>query len=323
MNKSTFNRESILHYYMYLIFFAVLFIVLSIFYSINRKCELFENIKADVGNFICEYFYNYAKSILKREDFVFSKHESILLKDLPTQIPFNQSLLNLLLEKNINIEKLETIGANTLWECNENYAMDIWTVLRPTIHRILEKAIEQSGLKREPLSTIIHFRCADTPFIKHPNYFLQKYSFFKECLDQINPSEKHIVLMNCSKHKSEQKDQESCSSYIEKLSSYFKSEGYSVEIRCKTNAEDFADLFYAHAVISTGGSFSFMSGFFGKGKFLSTEHILNGKSCTTNECNAVFVRGHNIMHEEVESYYDIDSVYSLLTAPLSTQQKRM
>ncbi len=125
--------------------------------------------------------------------------------------------------------------------------------------------------------------------------------------------------MNCSTHLSNKQDQDACASYIHHLSSYLESLGYKVIIQCKTNVEDFADMFYADAVISTGGSYSFMSGFFGMGKFISTEHILDKATCTTNECNDIFVRGYNIMHEDIDSYHDIDKVYALLSAPFSIQ----
>jgi hypothetical protein len=235
------------------------------------------------------------------------------LKELPTHIPFRSDLADQFKEKNVTLEKVRSIQGVALWECTSDLNMVIFQILKPTIHGLLDKALIQSGLKREPLSTVIHFRCADTPFIKHPNYYLQKYSFFKESLEKINAPDKTVTLMNCSTHLSKKEEQDACASYVKHLSDYLESIGYQVNIRCNTNVEDFADLFYAKAVISTGGSYSFMSGFFGKGLFLSTEHIINGNTCTANECNDIFIRGHNLFHEEVDSYYQVDKVYTLLS----------
>jgi hypothetical protein len=251
-------------------------------------------------------------SICKKEDFHYSSNTNVLLKYLPTTIPFDPKLYQQFHEKHITVEWLTKELDVALWVCNENKNMDLWELLKPTVHSILQSAIEKSNLVSSP-GTIIHFRCADTPFIKHQSYRLQHYSFFKYCLELIHPINKRVVLMNCSTHLSGKEEQKSCSEYIERLSSYLNSLGYRVEKQCKTNGEDFADLFQAEAVISTGGSFSFMSGFFGKGKFLSAEHTIDDRICDRPKCLDTFMKGYNIPHENVESYHDIDDVYALLT----------
>ena len=70
--------------------------------------------------------------------------------------------------------------------------------------------------------------------------------------------------------------------------------------------EDFATMFYAPATISTGGSFSFMSAFFGKGSFITapSEPIQDCKKCG-------FIKPqYNIEHDDVSSYYDMDEMKS-------------
>lgn len=299
------------------IFIAMTLLILTMF--IRCTSEPFENVKEDVGNYVSDYFHVYAKSICNKKDFEYQKTESPFLKELPIHIPFRQDLLDAFKKKHITLELLNTSAGNTLWECIEDYKIELWTILRPTVQSILESAFEKSGLKRNSIPIIIHFRCADTPFIKHRNYYLQKYSFFKECLEKLNMNEKEIVLMNCSTHLSKEEDQNACSSYTEKISDYLHKLGYTVKVQCKTNLEDFADIFYAKAVISTGGSFSFMSGFFGKSTFISTEHNIGGKTCTVPLCSETFIKNHNILHDQVETYYDIDKVYQLLSATPPSQ----
>jgi hypothetical protein len=274
--------------------------------------EGFDNIHEHIGNYLISYVYDYTKSICEEKDFSYKRTESQFLKHLPTHIPFNKTLSAQFKEKGITLEKLNFSDVS-LWECTEDIKMNILDILKQTVHSILDNALVESGLKRRPLNTLIHFRCADTPFSKYHIYYLQRYPFLKESLEKINPPDKTVTLMNCSTHLSKKEEQDACALYTKYMSDYLESIGYHVNVRCNTNLEDFADMFYAKAVISTGGSYSFMSGFFGHGQFLSTEHILNGKTCTTKECDAIFIRGHNIMHHEVESYYDVDKVHTLLS----------
>ena len=292
------------------ILFCILLLILTIIMK-PKWIESFENISEDVGNYMSKYFYHYAVSICKQEDFVFEYNPNVILKHLPTKIPFRPDLYEKFKEKQITLELLGTILDIYLWACKENSMANIWIILKPTIHQIMKEAIEKSGLDRGS-KTYIHFRCADTPFIKHVSYCLQRYEFFKDCLEKINPIDKKVTLMNCSTHLSNEKDQAACSLYVDKLADYLKGIGYKVETQCKTNGEDFADLFNAKGVISTGGSFSFMSGFFGKGLFLSTDHSVDHKSCDLDECKTTFLKGYNISHDDVESYHDVDNVYSLL-----------
>ena len=288
---------------MYL-FLSVLLIIGCIFFTLYKAKEPFENTKEDIGNYMSKYFYHYALSVCNQEDFHYAPHTDLLLKYLPESIPFRPELHRAFQEKGITIEKIKQMNDDYLWECRESWTMDLWTLLKPIIQPLLQKAIEKSGLVSDP-KTIIHFRCADTPFIKHVSYLLQRYGFFKEGLKDVADT---ITLMNCSAHRSGKEDQEACSRYVDLLTKYLNSLGYTVESQCKTNVEDFADLFQAKRVISTGGSFSFMSGFFGKGIFKTTEH----STCDSPECESIFIRGYNIPHEQVESYHDTDQVYTLL-----------
>ena len=300
---------------MYVIILCLFCILAIILYQKTlRMIEGFVNIPENIGNYLAAYLYNYSISICEEKDFFYKKSESDFLKYLPNHIPFNPILCEQFKEKGITLEKLRSYLDVSLWECTEDSKMTLLHLLKPFFHSILDNALVESGLKKTPLNTVIHFRCADTPFVKHPVYFLQRYLFFKEALEKINPPDKKVTLMNCSTHLSKIEEQDACALYTKHISEYLESIGYDVNVRCNTNIEDFADIFYANVVISTGGSYSFMSGFFGDGIFLSTEHILEGNTCKTKECDDVFIRGHNIMHHEVESYYDVNKVHSLLSS---------
>ena len=115
--------------------------------------------------------------------------------------------------------------------------------------------------------------------------------------------------MSCNFHKSNDHILELCRIYSKSLQYYLKKHNYNSEIICNSNIDDLATLFYAPAVISTSSSFSFMSGFFGNGVFVTTEHAQNTEC---NSCNDIMLYNYNLPHEKVDSYYDTDIVIAQL-----------
>lgn len=273
--------------------------------------EGFDNIPENIGNHLCDYFYKYILTVCDQKDFSHPvESSSDIIRHLPTFIPFNRELYQTLKEKGITSELVKTECSSCIWYCKKQWIFNMWNTLRPIIHKIIDDALKDSGLHVESKYPIIHFRCADTPFVKHPEYFFQKYAFFKTALDNYKDNNKRVILMSNSTHLSENKEQEACSKYTNMLKKYIQSIGYECTIQSKTNVEDFADLFYAPYVISTGSSFSFMAGFFGKGTFISTEHCSENDRCDVNA--NVFIKGFNIHHSKINSYYDTDIVETIL-----------
>lgn len=167
------------------------------------------------------------------------------------------------------------------------------------------------------LYPVIHFRCADTPFIRHPRYHFQKYEFYKTALNKIkndkNISYDKVILLSCTSHNSNDKNKTCCNTYSNSLSSYLKYINYNSIIECKTYVEDFATLFYAPAVISIGSSYSFMSGFFGNGIFISGGHleeIDDTHKCTS--CDDWLLTNYDIKHKNIDDYYDTYNVIAKL-----------
>lgn len=272
--------------------------------------ECFYNSSSQLGNTICSYFYDYAISVCNKEDFTCETGNYKIIKDLPTFIPFNIDLYNKFQENNITSDLIKLKCTMCLWHCNEQWIYDFWIIMKPTIHKILNNAIIKSNLKNNIKYPIIHFRCADVPFVKHPEYYLQKYDFFKTALEKIPFNEnKTVIIMYYLNHLADENKINACNIYLNNLVEYINNLGYNCKLQSKENYEDFADLFNAPYVISTGGSFSFMSGFFGQGTFISTEHCENSTNCCEN-CN-VFLKNYNIPHNLIDSYYDIDNVEAI------------
>jgi hypothetical protein len=302
----------------YLIIIAILlFIVYTyIFPKHHIVFESFENIHENIGNYLSNYYYKLFISILQQQDFVFeSPSNAIFLNKLPQNIPFIQNIqiYDALTKNNITYDGYKSYESVSFWEFRNKSSDVIHTTMKPVMHTIIKNALTDSGLHDGMnTNTVIHFRCADTPFEKNFHYHFQRYQYFKDALEKIENENKTIVLLYNNTHLSDEKQKNTCNIYVKKLTEYLESHGYIIDVQSKTNVEDFATMFFAPAVISTSSSFSFMSGFFGNGQYIQPT-FFNGdyvEQCT--DCSDFILKGYNISHKNVDDYHDIDTVYKLL-----------
>ena len=306
----------------------LLLCIMAVFYIQNRTVETFDNIKVDIGNELSYYFYHLGLCILQKKDFEYNNlvtnknstmQEHFFFNALPTYIKYEFDTIhdcfikNGLSNENIH-EKMGLIfDGLTAFELFNNDRYLFWNCMKPLVHKILDDGFQKSGLTKDIENPIIHFRCADTPFLRYSGYHLQYYSFFKEALENIAKKTKKQInkvdLMSCVSHKANETEKQSCSTYANSLQEYLNNNGYQTEIVCNSNIDDFAAMFYAPAVISTWSSFSFISGFFGNGIYISTEGD-KGKLCSM--CEDVTLYGYNLPHELVTDYNNTDDVVKLL-----------
>jgi hypothetical protein len=295
----------------------ILFIFVIQYIAIRTNYfESFENIHENIGNYLSNYYYQLFICILQRQDFVFeSPSNATFLNKLPQKIPFIQNIqiYDALTKHNITYDAYRNYESTAFWEFRNRRSEFIHNTMKPLMHHIIKNALIESGLHSGMnTNTVIHFRCADTPFEKNFHYHFQRYQYFKDALEKIENENKTIVFLYNNTHLSNESQQNTCNIYVEKLTEYLESIGYKVNIQSKTNVEDFATMFFAPAVISTSSSFSFMSGFFGNGQYIQPT-FFNGdyvEQCT--DCSDFILKGYNISHREVEDYHDIDTVYKLL-----------
>jgi hypothetical protein len=298
----------------------IIIFILIIILTIPQVSEYYNNLKLDVGNQICIYFYRLGLAILQKKNFnnvttTYTIYDDIFFfKSLPTFIKYEfDDIYNCLISKDVTYDNFSNIDPHSIWELRDNRRIHFWTCMKPLVHKILDNTFKNCGLYKNVNYPIIHFRCADTPFIKHFAYHFQYYSFFKKALEKIsiklNKKYDNLYIMSCSFHKSNDHIMELCNTYSNSLRYFLKKHNYNSEIICNSNIDDLATLFYAPAVISTSSSFSFMSGFFGNGVFITTENAQNS-DCTA--CNDIMLYNFNLSHEKVDSYYDTDIVIAQL-----------
>ena len=189
--------------------------------------------------------------------------------------------------------------------------------MKPFIQKILDEALTKSDNIKTVDSPIIHFRCADTPFVRNPDYALQKHCFFKRALEDIQQKlqqkYKDVIILSYINHRADENQANACTKYVGFLKKYLEDLQYRVDIQSETSLEDFATIFYAPASISTSSSFSFMAGFFGKGLFISTTNgFFEGKQERCLDCGSWVYKGYNLNHKDVNDYLNTDDVLNLL-----------
>jgi hypothetical protein len=295
---------------MYYIIYGLIILILLIIYTSYISYESYENAPIDIGNVLSIYYYNLVSSILKKEDFNYS-NEAIFIKDFPKFIKFNETIYNEFINNNITIDDIVNIENSAFWNTQTYKLQKIHYIMKPTINKIFDDTFKSLNLKKEIKYPIIHFRCADTPFIKHKHYYFQKYRYFDESIKEIeNKIGKitDITILACFDHLSNNENKSACNIYSTKLKEHLNN--YNIHIECNSNVDDFVSMFYAPAVISTISSFSFMSGFFGNGIYIQPNTMINNNE-ECSECDNKY-KGYNIPHNKVNDYHNIDEVYKLL-----------
>ena len=301
---------------LFIIIILIIIILLIIILSIKKE-SFNNNVSLNVGNELSTYFFNLGKAIINQEDFKYKKYDDVFFKDLPSEIKVDnyKDIYNCFIKNNITLQFFNHNSGDGVWECSNKNKEIYNKCMKPIINKILNETFIKSNLVKNVDSVIIHFRCADVPFNKWYPYHFQKYKYFKDALDEIKKTidiTKVIILYN-NTHLSNEKNMNACDIYVNELKKYIVNLGYNVNIESYSNIDDFAMMFYAPAVISTHSSFSFMSGFFGMGKFISAGHFYElGTIEKCDNCDDWLYKGYDLLHKDVINYYDTETVIKQL-----------
>jgi hypothetical protein len=293
---------------------------------------LYDNQKIDIGNALCQYFYYLGLAILQKQDFnnpfKYDFKNNFFFESLPNYIKYEfDDIYNCLTSKGIKYENFSKKWDVSTWGLANIEELNFWKCMKPLVNKILDETFKKCGLEKKIDYPVIHYRCADTPFLKYMHYHFQYYSFFIDALEKIfnklNKRYDKLYLMSCTSHKSNNNNKKSCNIYANSLQDFLKENKFNTEIICNSPLDDFATLFYAPIVISTGSSFSFMGGFFGNGEFITTSienySIDNSINNFVNNIvnfnkfeNDTILYNYNLTHDKVNDYHDTNSVINLL-----------
>ena len=158
--------------------------------------------------------------------------------------------------------------------------------MKPYLNNILSECLEPFTNKVEHYP-IIHFRCADVPFIKHGCYHLPYYSFYDWSLKKMRQwcKEKNITpyskiyIMTCHSWNNNG-HKKYCDIYLNDLQKYLLNthQIYSKILSCRDVIDDIKTLFQAPVVISATSSFVFLSAYSSSGLYLrGREMYKNGE----------------------------------------------
>jgi len=309
--------------FIFLILFVNIFLFIHILGFLSNKQLLKESFTVndnctDIGNCLSSYYYALILSILEKKDFIFhSKFNYNFLKHLPQYIKFDNNIYDSFIKNNITIDNvyndLPVYDDLAFWCINKNSLIIVSEIMKPLMNKIIHEALQKESLFKIIDTTIIHFRCADTPFVKHPMYHFQKYNFFTDMLNRNILPNKNIILLSFTKHKSNEDSQLACEKYSLSLKKYLEQHNYNVTIKSETDGEDFATMFYAPLVISTISSFCFFAGFFGNGKYYQPTCWTQDNTEICDNCNEnIVLKGYNLLHYEVDDYLNTEKVINLL-----------
>lgn len=311
------------------IFIVITIIIFINFYQIvningyykNKLDQFHANTRYNIGNEMSEYFYKIGECILNKKDFTCDKYTyDLFFKDLRTNIPYDE--LKPIHDKFktgrngkdiITIDFLNSIASNTIWTIDSTTVEYFWICMKPLCNTIYKDAFRKSNLIKKIDETVIHFRCSDIPFYRHLSYHFQKYKFFKDALINIGTPNKSVLIVYSNLHTLIKKNKLYCDAYVESLKNYLIQNGYTVKIHSESQLDDFATIFHAPSVISTCGSFSFMSGYFSDGKFVSSTHYFEGSDRKCNGCEWMY-KGYDVDHKDIADYYDYDQVIKQLNS---------
>jgi hypothetical protein len=287
-------------------------------YFINTVDEGIGSHRVTIGNYLSEYYYQYVCSILEQKDFKFKctfEENSVysFLRYLPDNIIFDKSIYDAFSKNGITMDYLKQspdFFNVAFWYLNQEKQITLANIMKPQMNKIIDAALKSEGLYKKVSVPVIHFRCADTPFIRQGHYKFQKYKFFTEILRRY-PECYEIILLSYTKHNTGNNEQDACAEYANSLKTHLEKNGYKVTVKSDSDVEDFATIFYSPVIISTSTSFSAMSGLFSDGDYYQTfpsTYITNN----TDTRMFMYPNSYDLKHEDVPDYYDVPNVIKLL-----------
>ena len=277
------------------------------------------DLKCNLGNTFCVYFTKMGFAFMHGTDFHHKPFTQDVLKNLPSTVAFVSDDENMQRLKNLCgsdfFAATNWTGLNGFWELNVDTRYMFWSLLKPKINRMLTDLFSQNNLVKSVSHPVIHFRCSDVPFIRHPVYHFQKYSFFTDSLSELKQKgvDTTVVYLMYYLHHHNNHHSE-CKVYLNSLKRNIETNGHKVVlVNTMSSLDDLSILFHAPAVISTCSSFSFFGGFFSDGLFITEGHY-NEDMQLQNSCSGECLRkGYSLNHKDVVDYTDTVTVIKQLS----------
>ena len=168
-------------------------------------------------------------------------------------------------------------GIDWIGKSSKQYS-EKWNSLTTEIKKIMKDSNIEPNLNYQN-KAVIHFRCCDSPFNKHPEYPMLTKEYFLFALKKIEESNvNEILILNCSNWNSKfiENAEEKCNSYISVLCDWLE-ENTEIKINrqkiCISIKETYSIMLGSKILIGTGGSFSFIPGMLKGKNFISPQNV--------------------------------------------------
>ena len=275
----------------------IVILITIIFTKLTNKIYKVKNYA--IGNTLSSYFALYfycCKS--KKKISINTKHKSSIIKHLPKNLPFQ----SINVEFDINVLK-ENIKTASLWQNN----FKVWKSLQPIVKKCIKNSANLSNIITPKYKCVIHFRCADVPFVKHDSYHLLKYSWYSKAINLAlrykNFTKIHIIM--CNTHHSN-KLSYLCNDLVKDLQSFIlKTFNIQSILICNKPDEDFLIMYNSNILIGCMSSFSFFAGLASDNLYIlptfekEDDSFVDPISCRKN---MVFIRKEFFKHKDINDY---------------------
>jgi hypothetical protein len=132
-----------------------------------------------LGNFLSCYFYNMGLAFLHGKHFqtTIGKTGDMFTDNFPEKVSFDKSVQDAFISVGITDEllktQLDTFDGNchSAWNIVFKETEMFWTIMKPTINRILKDALEKNNMNKMVDAPVIHYRCSDSPINKLEYYY--------------------------------------------------------------------------------------------------------------------------------------------------------
>lgn len=209
------------------------------------------------------------------------------------------------------------------WFVFDNETDAFWSSMRPLATRVLDAAFAKCGLDATVGAPVIHFRCASAPLNRQSQYHFQRYSFYRAAARKyrrrFGAPLRRVHLLTCVADDVNRAGQTAaCTAYVSDLAAFLRAE-LGVEVLVSNCAhsmfEDFAIMYHAPFLVSTGSTMSLLPGllrhaprrtFVSPRLFDEASIAINshapGRRTGCVGCDWMLNNEHTLCHCEVEDY---------------------
>jgi len=210
------------------------------------------------------------------------------------------------------IHPIESMWSYTAWPDNvKKYYMIYWRTCGPILRRLFDQVLPKVKPQTVP---IVHFRCSDIPFNRHPFYHLPTNDMVEwTCKIIKERGYNSVVFLHCNKHLANTGDKKHCERFFEHYINIYKKNNITVSFQCKSILEDFASMVYSPLLVSLNeSSFAFVAGmtkdpanFVSGNNIRETQESSNGY-LETKDVDWIYYLKPPILHKDVKDYHKLE-----------------